>query len=328
MYRVDQVLVPVDFSSFSRCALNFAAMLGDPTEQSPGARLQLAHAVESLPRYVRSVLFPYAPLGEDDRQFEAEIAAAVRHRIREYFQLDEALEQRCVDPPLVEFGSSKQWVTRWEGKLDVDMVAVGAFGIHGVFAAGPGATARRLVGASAVPVALIRDYEPRPRVQRIVAAVDLGRTSETVVDVAMGLAVMFQAQLELVHVIPSPFAHDTDWQVERHAEFGIEELKRVLVPQAEAKMEALVEGMELPFSATEQKGRLEEMTVAVGDPAVEIGRRVTENNGDLVVIGAGRRSRAGKTGPGRVAAAVMAEVPVHQVVVPARYETTPLSRRE
>ena len=116
MYRIEQVLAPVDFSSFSRCALRFAARLGDGADgDRQPVRLQLAHAVEALPEYVRSVLFPYAPLGEDDREFEAEIADVARQKIREYFEVDDELRERFIDAPIIEFGSDKESVARWAG---------------------------------------------------------------------------------------------------------------------------------------------------------------------------------------------------------------------
>lgn len=326
MYRIEQVLVPVDFSSFSRSALAFARSLdtGRGGELSP--RLQMAHAIESLPEYVRSVLFPYAPLGEDDREFEAEIREAAKKKLHDYFELDDELFGRFIDDPIVEFGSSKENVRRWESRLDVDLVAVGAYGRHGVYAAGPGSTSRRLVASSAVPVALIRDYEPKPQIRRILVAVDLGRSTDDVMETAVAMAVGCDAKLQLLHVIPSPFMYDTDWEVERHVELTAGELEEVLRPRVERKMAELFDKRKASFADQQAvQRRLEGHTVRVGDPAAEIGREASDGDIDLVVLGAGSRKSA--QGVGRVASAVMAEVPKHQVVVPGKRENTPLDRR-
>lgn len=325
MYRIEQVLVPVDLSSFSRCALEFARQLGDDDGDRGPIRLQMAHAVEALPGYVRSVLFPYAPLGEDDRQFEAEIAETARGKLAEYFEFGDELRERFVDAPLIEFGSDKQWVGRWAGKYDVDLIAMGAFGRHGVFSAGVGSTARRAVAAATRPVALMRDYDPTPRIGRIVAAVDLERQSEWVVEVAAALALEFDAELECLYAIPSPFCGDGSRVLQRHLDTDEQKLKDELSPRVDEVFEELFDRLEVPFRHREAFDRLScGHRIGVGDPADEIGRYVSEEDADLVVLGTGGDSDGRK--PGRVASAVMAEVPTHQVLVPPKRDATPLER--
>ena len=326
MYRIEQVLVPVDFSSFSASALQFARQIsGEEDDNTTGVKLQLAHAVDALPEYVRRLLFPYAPLGEDDRDFEAEIRAAAARKLQEYFEIDDALRERFVGEPIVEFGAPGECVQQWATSVQVDLIVAGAYGKTGVFAGGPGSTSRRLVGASAVPVALVRDFEPRPRVDRVLAAVDLGRDSERVIEVGCCLAECFDATLDLVHVVASPFAHDTNWQVERALEMTKADCQAQLVERAEENLQRLVEDLELPFAREQQlRRRLDDTSVVVGDPANQIGKKADDGDADLVVIGAGQRGGKAGVGPGRVVSAVMAQVPRHQVIVPGHYERTPL----
>lgn len=326
MYRIEQVLIPVDFSSFSQAAVAFGRGLGDDDGDRRRTRLQLAHAVESLSPAVRSVLFPYAPLGEDDREFEAEIIEATRTHLAEYFEFDDELRRRFIARPIVDIGSARKRISDWIGGLDVDLIAAGAFGSHGVFGAGPGSTSRRIVDAASCPVALLRDYEPRPTVDRILAAVDLGRDSNRVLEVAVGLAVDQGAALEVIHVIPTPFAHDTRWMVERDADIDPDAVEARLRPRAVDGLERLVEDLTVPYPERDRVDELlDDPRVAVGDPATEIGRRAEDGNFDLVVIGRGGSGESTESGRRRVASAVMAEVPKHLVVVGPEPEATPLS---
>lgn len=329
MYRVEQVLVPVDFSSFSRCAVKFARTLSGDREDEAPVRLQLGHAVESIPPYVRSVLFPYAALGEDDRRFEAEIAGVVRDEIEQYFELDDALRERFIAEPVVEFGSSRRRVVDWARRFDADLIVAGAFGRHGVFAAGPGSTARRLAATASCPVVLVRDYEPTPQVDRIVAAVDFGQDAARVVQVAISMALDQNARVELVHVIPSPFVDDTNWQVERHVELTHEQVESTLRPRAERRFEELLEQLQLPFRHREVlEKRLVGTTVAFGEPVAQIGERASQIDADMVVVGEGGRDGEPAGSLGRVASAVITRVGRHLMVVPSRRDNTPLTRRD
>lgn len=328
MYHIEQVLVPVDFSSFSRSALAFARRLGAGSDREGGmARVQLGHAVEAMPPYVRSVLFPYAPLGEDDRQFEAEICAAVHAEMGKYFEFDDELRDRFVDDPLVAFGSSKEWIRRWASEIDVELIAVGSHGKEGPVAGGPGSTARRVAATAAQPVVLVRDYEPRPNVERILAAVDLGAGCRQVIDAAVGLAVDLDADLELVHVIPSPVIDDTRWMVQRHIDKTPDELEAAMRPSVKALFDETVEGLDYPLSVRKEVGeKLNARSIRWGRPAQQIGQAAHEGDIDLVVVGRGGDSDTAGGGLGRVASAVAATVPKHLMVVPKMREDTPLKR--
>ena len=318
MQRVEQILVPLDFSSFGRCALALAAKLGSsPEKLGDSAHLQLAHAVEAMPPYVRSVLFPYAPLGEDDRQFEAEIAEAVRQEMEHYFELDDHLGERFIDEPAVEFGAAARWLRRWESHYDVDLIVMGASGEGGAWPGGPGSTSRRTAELASHPVILVRDYEPDPTVGRILVAVDLGEGALDVLEAAVGLAADLNAQLEVLHVVPSPFANDTRGLVSRQIEVDQEALMRSAEAIIEGHLEQLKAKAELP---EEVEKHVFEAVVRWGDPAREIGARTEEGEFDLVVIGRGTSG-----GLGRVCAAVVAEVPRHLMVVPVGCEGTVLA---
>lgn len=327
MYQVQQVLVPLDFSSFSRSALAFARQLGPHHEHEKGGqpvRLQLAHAVEAMPSYVRSLLFPYAALGEDDREFEAEIVDSALRELERYFDIDEPLRQRFIGEPIVEFGSTEPLIRRWRGRFDVDMIVAGAFGANGVYAAGPGSTSRRLAATATQPVALIRDHESMPEIDRILVALELGSNAQRVIEVAVALAIDLGAELELLHVAKTPFEGDLKPVMQRHVEIEADQLKAAMRPQIEGLFNDIVETIKFPHSIQSQADELcAQRTLCFGEPAREIVGFAHDGGFDLIVIGSGQQD-AGALGD--VASSVMARAPSHMVVVPARQRATPLNR--
>lgn len=322
MHRIEQIFVPVDFSTFSRCALALARQIGSGAEDTSfEGRLQLAHAVESMPSYIRSVLFPYAAQGDDDREFEAEIADAARAEIDDYFDIDDSLSQRFIADPIIDFGSTRECIRRCRGQFDFDLVVAGAFGEHGVDAMALGSTSHYLIASSTRPVVLVRDYEPQPTIHSILAAVDLGRDCRPVVEVAMGLAMELEAKLELAHVIASPFLDDTQWMVERQLDADPESLETSLRPRLEAMFDDVVESLDIPFRWRQRcHEALQKRSIRFGDPAEEIADAAADH--DLVVIGRGGGNN--RRGLGRVASAVTTRVANHLVVVPQHRPTPQL----
>ncbi|RDV38248.1 universal stress protein [Bradymonadaceae bacterium TMQ3] len=321
MYRVEQVLVPLDFSNFSRSALALAKALGG---ENP-ARVQLGHALEPMAPYMRRVLFPYAALGEDDRAFEAELVEEARAELERRYELDDKLRRRLVSEPVVEIGPSRQVVGEWTSRFDVEAIVMGAYGESGLVSEGLGATARRVLQTSSRPVILVRQHDPRPQLKRIVVALDLEPSSAGVLEVALGMALQHGCGLELLFVLPSPLAADSAGLLKSQVKFDERQARGRLKGKIEALFERTIEAVEVPFPQRDQARKLTDNTrVESGEPASEIVRRAYESDADLVVVGA--RSRAGGGGLGSVAEAVARRASCHVMVVPPAAQTTPLTR--
>lgn len=325
MYRIEQVLIPVDFSSFSRTALAFAGRLASPLGGEGAPRMQLVHAVPPFSPYLRRVLFPYAALGEDDREFEAEILEAAQQELARYFEIDGKLRKRFIDEPLVEFGPPRGQVERWVSRFDVDLVALGAFGESGAYTGGLGSTARRLLQVSTKPVALLRDYEARPRIRRILVGLDLGMQTAEVLRVALGIAIQQSAHLELLHVIPSPFVYDTNQLLERELHFKPNEVEKKIRPRLDAHFERALQSLKIPFAFKEEvEKRTGNLVIRSGSPASELAAMAYDGEFDLVIVGANNRQSSASRSLGRVASEALRQVPTHMIVVPPRREVTPL----
>ena len=76
MYKFENIFVPVDFSSASTNALKVGQSL-----LATGGQMHVTHVLPRLPDHVRAALFPYAPLGEDEPEFEWELLKIAQDRI-------------------------------------------------------------------------------------------------------------------------------------------------------------------------------------------------------------------------------------------------------
>ena len=325
IFQIRRILVPVDFSEGSRCALAFAARLGSSAnseEERP--KLQIVHGVKAFGAPLRRVLFPYAPLGEDDRELEAEVVEAAREEVGRYFSLDEREELRLVGPPVVEVIPRERQVGHWLEGLDSDLIAMGAFGEGGAFCAGPGSTARRVVAGASQPVALLRSFDPGATIRRVLVAWEPGHLGERVMEVGMRLAFDLDAPLSFLHVFRAPRRHSVRWNQAPWSGVKREELREQLGLRLRALFEESLKAVDLPYADEGRRGEMSELTLEIGEPADRIGEVAQQEGADLVVVGRGGSAaeRTGRVGP--VASAVMARVPRHVVVVPGRLNSESL----
>jgi nucleotide-binding universal stress UspA family protein len=323
MYRVEQVLVPVDFSTFSRAAVAFSRAIG---AESP--RLSLAHALGEWPPYLRRVLFPYAALGEDDVEFEHELIEEARAHMLAHLEIDPNSDDDIANLS-VEFGREKQVLSDRVRGVGPDMVVMGAFGESGVHPNVLGATAEKMVRSVTCPLVLVRDYDPRPSIEHIVVAVDLTSRSTDVVAKAVGFALQVGATLELVYVLPDPLTQDTNKILERTLDFNAHKIMERSRSKIEALFDRMTNQVEVDYpEQTTARELLEHRKVMSGDPATAIVDHADKVDADLVVVGASNTQSASNRQLGRVAWTIARSAPAHVMVVPPEREVSLLSGDE
>ncbi len=323
-YRVEQVLVPLDLSEFSRAALEFARGLRLGKKRP---LIQVAHAVPPLAPHLRRVLFPYAPLGEDDREFEAELVEASRVELYDRFGLDDD-DLHLLSDPWIEPGEPRVLITDWVRRVDADLIAIGAFGTTGAFPGGLGSTTQRLLRTTSRPVAVLRDFDPNPRVRKILVAVDLSDQTPEVLRIAASLAIQTDAELDLIHVIPSPWLHDTRSLVKRALKTSHADLSKSLKSTVDAHFERALENLELPFADEENASTLlSHLSVDIGDPAGLVTERAYQEGHDLIVVGTSSNHRSHGS-LGRIAHRILVTAPTHVLAVPPARTKTPLVEAE
>ena len=323
MYNVEQVLVPVDFSSFSRAAVAFARAIGERTP-----RIHLTHGLGRWEPHVRNVFFPYAALGEDDVEFEHELREAAREHLLAHLEVDPEDDDAVADLSL-EFGPIKETLSERIRSVGPDMIVMGAFGEGGAHPNVLGSTAERLLRAVTQPVVLVRDFDPKPSIDHIVVAVDLTSRSTDVVAKALGLALQAGATLEMVYVLPDPLVQDTNKILARTLDYNAAKILERSRSKIEALFDRMTNHVEVAYPKQDAaRELLQQRKVIVGDPPNEIVDHADEVDADLIVVGGHNSQSAGAKQLGRVAWTIARTAPTHVMVVPPEREVSLLGSDE
>ena len=147
LFEIKSILVPTDFSTPSKKALDYAV----PFAERFGAKLTLLHVVEPVatPDFVNS--FPL--MMENDK-----VMAACKA------QLQSLVKQKAIDPKLVEKtlvrqGRAFHEIADAARTLKVDLIIISTHGYTGLKHALLGSTAERVVRHAPCPVLVVRERE-------------------------------------------------------------------------------------------------------------------------------------------------------------------------
>ncbi len=310
MFDIDYILVPVDFSRSSRAALSFARGLSDDH-----TRVELVHVVDRWPQFMQDVLFPYAPLGEDAVEIEAELVRAAERSLMNYHDIDPDSDE--LDGPIVWSGPEKETLAERARARGAQLIVMGASGESGVQPDVLGSVAERMIRSGARPVLLMRAHDPRPVVRRILVALDLTEGSRRVVETAVGLSQRFDAELEIIHVVPDPLVDDQSDVLASVLKFNRRKVADRTRDRVEALFDRLMRDLSPAFGEeSEVRELLSRRRVTIGDPAAAIVAHATEHDSDLVLVGTNDPSRGDTAYLGRVACTVARRAPMHVCVVP------------
>lgn len=313
MYRIENVLVPADLSASSKSAFALATSLGG--EEQP--QVHLAHAVAPLSTYVRDVLFPYAPLGEDDVEFEFELVEAARDRLHQAFDIDEEKLPMHLARPRIEAGEPRELLPEFARTTAADLIVMGAFGESGVYPDALGSLTERMLRSARQPMLLTRGFDPNPSINRITVASDLTRAGDRVFEVAVALAIACDATIEVVYVIPDPATMDTNNVLRMLVKLNEKEALKKTRSRVEALFDRLHEKLDAPMTLEKKVEHIVgRRRTLVGDPASAIMERADQVDSDLIVVGTQKADRAGRTRLGSVAHTIARRATTHVMVVP------------
>lgn len=306
LYDIDYIVVPIDFSRSSRAAWAMADSLA-----GPHTTVEAIHAVAPWPVYMNHVLFPYAPMGEDAAQIEHELLEAARDAVNSYFEVSDAAAE-----PVVAFGQPKSTLVEHIARTPSQLIVAGAFGEGGPTADAVGSVAERLVASAGRPVLLVRDLELKPGVSKILVALDLTEGSQAVLEVAVRLALIADAELEILHVVADPLADDQSQVMGSILNFDRKKAMPRLRDRVEALFERLVREIEPGFgTAVDVRELMRRRRVVVAEPASAILDLAQTSSADVVVVGTQNPNRpSGHLG--RIATSVLRRTTSHVCVVP------------
>jgi nucleotide-binding universal stress UspA family protein len=263
MVRIDRILCTIDFSEFSRDALQHGLSLA----KWYSAKLTILHVYETL-GLVRGLpgeafLPPATPdeMAEEVRRFCAPLLAAA----------EQAPEIT------VREGNAAREITHEADRLSADLLILGTHGRSGFERLFLGSVAEKVLRSTRVPVLIIPPpvREPgSPLYKTILCPLDFSDASIRALEYAMSLAKEADARLILLHVIEDLLA---DADVETLGHLSLAEYYR----QSERDATARLEGM-VPEEAVWSTPQLR---VARGRAHRQILQIVADEHADLVVMG-------------------------------------------
>ena len=147
-FRLNKILVPVDFSDFSTKAVDYALAFAEQFE----ARIILLHVVEPAvyPESTMLVATALDDLNNDLRQVAQERLSELRRR---------RIGERAPSELLVRMGRAFSEIAAAAADLDVDLIILATHGYTGLKHVLLGSTAERVVRHAPCPVLTVRDPE-------------------------------------------------------------------------------------------------------------------------------------------------------------------------
>jgi nucleotide-binding universal stress UspA family protein len=147
-FRLNKILVPVDFSDFSAKALDYALAFADQF----GARLVLLHVVEPAV-YPESYMLVATALDDLSR----DLLRGAQQKLGELSQA--RIGDRVPSESLVRLGRPYSEIAAAASELDVDLIILATHGYTGLKHVLLGSTAERVVRHAPCPVLTVRDPE-------------------------------------------------------------------------------------------------------------------------------------------------------------------------
>ena len=147
-FRLNKILVPVDFSDFSTKAVDYALAFAEQFE----ARIILLHVVEPAvyPESTMLVATALDDLNNDLRQVAQQKLSELRR---------ERIGERAPSELLVRMGRAFSEIAAAAADLDVDLIILATHGYTGLKHVLLGSTAERVVRHAPCPVLTVRDPE-------------------------------------------------------------------------------------------------------------------------------------------------------------------------
>jgi nucleotide-binding universal stress UspA family protein len=261
MIRISHVLCPVDFTDISLRALHHAAALARWYD----ARLTVLHMVPLTP------VMDVPPLVLDERgreEYMQQLRTFVA-TVPPHVTMDLRVEQA---------ESVHESIQAFAARAGIDMLVMGSHGRAGVSRILLGSVAERVMRQAPCPAMIVpaRAHDVAPeepvRFRSILCPVDFSENSLLAAEYAINLAEESDAQLRLLHVVPTLPELD-------ELESSLQHVRSRIYTDRQRRLDALI-----PANATSYCSVLS--AVRTGVVHREIVAAAAENSSDLIVLGA------------------------------------------
>jgi nucleotide-binding universal stress UspA family protein len=198
--RVDRILCPVDFSGFSASAYEYAYSLSRQYE----AKLFVLHVMEPVVSIYREFISP-SLVEEIHSRRESDAREQVRKLEARY------VEEKVASEVIVQIGLVADSILSFVEDQDIDLVVMGTHGRRGLDRLTMGSVAERVLRRARCAVLAVRErvtsfvspgsmHQP-VRLQKLLCCVDFSETSPRALEYAFSLALQYQAEITLLHVL-------------------------------------------------------------------------------------------------------------------------------
>lgn len=261
--ELENILVPIDFSDFSKIALNFAVEIAERFN----ARLTVLHAV---------VLFQDDVDEEEKMQEYQQWLKAREKRIDDQMKMNtkSAGEHGIeVDSKIIRGISPGDVILDFINENNYDLIVMGTHGRTGLRHLFQGSVAEKVVRHSPAPVLTVHRSVKNYRLEKILVPIDFSVYSKKAADYGIILADNLSAQIDFIHIIE----HDI------HPSFysaGIESIFEVDKDLKQRVIQNMKEFLEDQFP----EDLAVNFIVKEGIPHKEIVEYAKDSSADLIVI--------------------------------------------
>ncbi len=200
MLRIEKILCPVDFSEYSAKAYDYALSLA----QHYGAKLFLQHVVQPL-----TSLYPYYAFPDAVNEAFWGLESQAREKLS---QLMMARPSSGIEVErYVHTGTVPECILAFAESQGVDLIVMGTHGRHGFDRLTMGSATEKVLRKAHCPVLVVRkpahdfvspgDTLDPVRLKKILFCTDFSEYSNRALAYALSLAMEYNAELTLLHVL-------------------------------------------------------------------------------------------------------------------------------
>lgn len=260
--KIQKILVPVDFSNFSKKALEFALFWGDEF----GADITLIHVNTMFHKHFDREAF--------SREYLAIVEEQEAH-IREWMsEHNHLMLQGSLELEVLEGASAANEILKYISTHEFDLVFMGTHGRTGAKHLLMGSVAEKVTRLSPAPVMTIHQDMENFKIDNILVPVDFSDYNKPLLSRAVEIAAIFDAKIHMLHVIEHPNFDSFQWfteELKHYFEIDDEKIKALV-----AHMKSYVEN---PVDVD-----IEYAVIQTGQAYEEIVSYSKDNQIDLVMM--------------------------------------------
>ena len=186
-YKINTILVPVDFSESSDIALEHAVFMARMNK----SRLIMLHVIES---FSFTSAIGHAMKGTS---FEAKAEEMVQNKFNEIVDRIKSKDGIKVETK-IKLGRIHHEILRAAKENDVSLIIMGTHGVSGFQEFLVGSNARRIMSTSSCPVLTVQQHSEKIGYKNIVVPIDDSKHSREKINFAIGLTKQYNAKLHVV----------------------------------------------------------------------------------------------------------------------------------